>query len=152
MFTKEEAKENKIAFWTKLDNELSKKRNAHGSKINWLSYPTGIKNLYFRMEADEEAVRLVIDLQFPDAGIRELYFQQFQEFQKILEERFKTVIWEKDFEHWNGKQISRIYLEKGGVNINRREDWDKMHLFLKLNFVKLDAFWDEFGEVFKLLK
>lgn len=152
MFSKEEIKENRIAFWTKLEGQLSKKKSVEGSKINWMSYPTGVKHLYFRMEADEEAVRLVIDLQFPDAGIREIYYEQFLEFQNILEERFKSMEWIKEHEHWNGKTVSRISIERRDVTINELGDWDKMHLFLKLNFVKLDAFWSEFGEVFKLLK
>ena len=152
MWTKEEAKENKIAFWTKLENQLSKKRNAHGSKIDWMSYPTGVKHLYFRMEANEESVKLVIDMQFPDDGVREVYYEQFQEFQNILESEFKSLEWIKEHEHWNGKTISRISMEKNEVNINRQSDWDKMHLFLKLNFVKLDNFWNEYGEVFRLLK
>ncbi|MCG8574738.1 MAG: DUF4268 domain-containing protein [Flavobacteriales bacterium] len=152
MFTKEEKKENRIQFWTKLENELSKKKNPFGSKVNWMNYNTGIRHLYFRMEADESAVRLCIDLQFPDSSIREVYWEQFGEFKNMLDERFKNLIWLEEFEHWNGKTISRIVMEKEGVNILNRKDWDKMHLFLKLNFVKLDEWWCDFGEVFKLLK
>lgn len=153
MFSKEEKQQNKLEFWSRLKDQMAKMKNPHGSKVNWMHYNTGINHLYFRMEADEHAVRLCIDLQFPDPGIREVFWDQFQEFKDMLDGIFKnTLIWDKEYEHLNGKDISRIYLEKDGVNINNRSDWDKMHLFLKLSFARLDKFWDEFGEVFFQLK
>lgn len=153
MFSKEEKKSNKLQFWSKLEDQMMRLKNPHGSKVNWMSYNTRINHLYFRMEADESAVRLCIDLQFPDAGVREVYWDQFEEFKDMLHDRFKgKLIWLKEFEHENGKTISRIFLEKNEVNINNLKDWDKMHLFLKLSFVKLDQFWDEFSDVFLQLK
>jgi hypothetical protein len=152
MFSKEEKKQMKLEFWSRLEDQMEKLKNPHGSKVFWLDYTTGIKDLYFRMEADETAVRLCIDLQFNDAGIREVYYEQFDEFRDMLNGLFKELNWQKDFEHSNGKTISRISIERTGVNIYNKKDWDKMHLFLKLNFVKLDRFWDEFKEVFFNLK
>lgn len=153
MYSKEELKNNKLEFWSRLDEQLNRQKNPHGSKVNWMNYNTGIKDMYFRMEADAEVVRLCIDLQFNDAGIREVYYEQFLEFKTLLDERFNPkLVWLPLFEHSNGKIIARIYTEKSGVDINNRKDWDKMHLFLKLNFVKLDAFWNEFDDVFKALK
>lgn len=152
MLSKEEAKNLRIEFWNRLEDQMQKIKNPHGSKVNWMSYNTGIKHLYFRMEADEEGCRLVIDLQFPDPGIRELYYEQFTEFRNLLEESLKDLQWLSKFEHSNGKTISRICVERTDCHLFRKEDWDKMHLFLKLNFKKLDQFWTEFGEVFHNLK
>ena len=152
MLSKEEAKNMRVEFWSRLEDQMSKIRNPHGSKVNWMNYNTGIRHLYFRMEADQEGARLCIDLQFADEGIRELYFEQFQEFKNLLNDRFKDLKWYADWDHWNGKKISRIAMEKEGCQLYNRDDWDKMHLFLKVNFKKLDEFWDEFGEVFRNLK
>lgn len=152
MLSKEEAKELRIEFWNKLENQMDKMKNPHGSKVSWMNYNTGVKHLYFRMEADEEGARLCIDLQFPDQGIRELYYEQFTEFQNILNDLFKEMQWHPEWDHWNGKRISRIVIEKDCCNLNRQSDWDKMQLFLKLNFKKLDEFWCDFGDVFKNLK
>ena len=153
MFSREEKRQNRIDFWDKLENELSSKRNPHGTKVNWMNYNTGFNDMYFRMEADEGAVRLCIDIQMNDEGIRELIYQQFEEFADILKEYFKdNLIWTKEFEHSNGCMVSRLSMEKDDVNILRKSDWDKMQLFLKINFVKLDQFWSEYAEVFKNLK
>ena len=153
MYSKEEVKENRIAFWGKLENEMEKIRNPHGTKVSWMNYNTGFNDLYFRMEADEVGVRLCIDIQFADPGIREVFYEQFQEFQSMFEGLFKEHLkWYPEFEHSNGRTISRLAIEKDKVSIFNRRDWDKMHLFLKLNFKKLDEFWCEFGEVFRGLK
>lgn len=152
MFSKEEMKELRIDFWDRLERQMEKMRNPHGSKVNWMNYNTGIRHLYFRMEADEKGARLCIDLQFPDASIRSLYYEQFLEFQQVLNTKFKELQWHLEWKHWNGKQISRITTELGACDLRNESDWDKMHLFLKLNFAKLDQFWDEFGAVFKSLK
>jgi hypothetical protein len=152
MFSKEEKKQMKLEFWSRLEEQMEKLKNPHGSKVFWLDYNTGIKDLYFRMEADEKAVRLCIDLQFNDPGVREVFYEQFDEFRDMLNRLFKELNWQKEFVHSNGKTISRISVERPDVNIYNKKDWDKMHLFLKLNFVKLDKFWDEFKEVFLNLK
>lgn len=152
MLSKEEAKATKLEFWTRLQGQMEKMRNPHGSKVDWMNYNTGIKHLYFRMEADESGCRLCVDLQFPDKGIRDLYYEQFTELQNVFNDKLKSAKWIPEHEHWNGKTISRIVMEKDGCHLFNKEDWDKMHLFLKLNFAKLDAFWCEFGEVLKNLK
>jgi hypothetical protein len=152
MLGKEESKQLRVDFWSKLGNEMEKMKNPHGSKVNWMNYNTGIRNLYFRMEADENGARLCIDIQFHNLGLREVYYEQFLEFKDRLDKKFKDLQWLKEFDHSNGKQISRIVMSRGEANIFNKDDWDKMHLFLKLNFAKLDEFWEEFGEIFKNLK
>jgi len=153
MFSKEEKKEFKVAFWTELNTKLEEAGKTKGRNLEWLSYPTQIKRLFFRMEADETSARMCIDLQFVTKGIREIYFLQFQDVENKLKETFTTdVIYNSDFEHWNGKVISRIYCELKDVNINNKEDWPKIHDFLMTNFLNLDSFWEEFNELFYALK
>lgn len=153
MYTKEEEKQLKIDFWGQLNELLELERGLHKNKVNWMNFNTKIRQLYFRMEADVDGARLCIDLQFPDEGIRELYYEQFTEFKNILDETFdNNTSWEPKFEHWNGKLISRISIEKDGVSLYNRNDWPTIHSFLKDSFIKLEHFWAEFGEVFIQLK
>jgi hypothetical protein len=121
--------------------------------VNWMNFNTKIKQLFFRMEADRESARLCIDCQFLDPGITEIYYEQFTEFKNILEERLEgEITWNPAFQHSNGKTISRISVGITGVDMYNKADWPKMHEFLKNNFVKLENFWAEFGEVFVALK
>lgn len=153
MFSKEETKSLKLEFWSSLAEKLELEKGVHGNKVNWTSFNTEVKHLYFRMEADEHVARLCIDLQFPNDGVREVFYEQFTEFKNKLDETFDVpLIWIPTHAHWNGKTISRICVEEVNVNILTKEDWDKMQAFLISNFVKLESFWAEFGEVFKNLK
>lgn len=153
MYTKDEEKNLKLEFWGGLNEILELERGFHANKVSWMSFNTNIKPLYFRMEADEVGARLCIDLQFPDDGIRALFYDQFTEFETILNERFEgNTKWQPTFLHSNGKTISRISVEQTGVSIKNKEDWPAIYTFLRDNFVKLEHFWAEFGEVFIQLK
>lgn len=153
MFTKEEEKQIRLDFWGELNAQLERTRGVNGNKVNWTNFNTRIKHLYFRMEADQFGVRLCIDLQFPDEGIRSLFYEQFTEFENKLNHHFgDALVWIPQFDHSNGKEIARIAAEKDGLNLFKREDWPVMHSFLLENFKKLERFWSEFGEVFIQLK
>lgn len=153
MFTKEEEKQLKLDFWGGLNEILELEKGFHANKVNWMNFNTNIKPLYFRMEADEVGARLCMDIQFPDDGIRAIFYEQFTEFEAILNERFGgNTKWQPSFQHSNGKTISRISVEHEGVSMRDKNDWPKMYEFLRENFVKLEHFWAEFGEVFIQLK
>ena len=60
--------------------------SAEGEKVNWVNYKTGEKDIYFRMQADNKTASIAIELTHKDAGIQQLYFEQFAELKKLLEE------------------------------------------------------------------
>lgn len=153
MYSKDEEKQLKIEFWGTLNEQLELERGLHANKVNWMNFNTKIKQLFFRMEADREVASLCIDLQFLDDGIRAIYYEQFTEFQKILNERLEGEMnWQEHFAHSNGKTISRISVNLKGADLYKKEDWPAMHAFLKSNFINLENFWAEFSEVFTALK
>ncbi|MFT5823915.1 MAG: hypothetical protein ACI8ZM_005180 [Crocinitomix sp.] len=153
MYSKDEEKALKIEFWATLNEQLELERGLHASKVNWMNFNTKIKQLFFRMEASREEVKLCIDLQFLDPVITAIYYEQFTEFKNILEERLDGELdWQSTFEHTNGKTISRISVGLTGVDMYNKEDWPAMHGFLKQNFIKLENFWAEFSDVFVALK
>ncbi len=153
MFTKDEKKELTKKFWMLLSEKLDKSGKEDGRNVDWMNYPNKINNLYFRMEADTESVKFCIDIQFLFPGVREIYFQQFEEFQVKLKEIMPMeFIWLKEYDHWNGKTISRLYVELKDVSIFSEDTWSKSHTFLADNFLAFDEFWQEFGDVFVSLK
>jgi hypothetical protein len=153
MFSKEEEKEFKSDFWQGLNSELELRKGVHGNKVNWTNFNTGIKHLYFRMDLEENFPKLCIDMQFPNEGIRELYYEQFTEFKDRLDSLFESeLIWLPRFEHSNTRTIARICIENKELDYYRREDWPAMYAYFGDNFQKLEAFWNEFNEVFFQLK
>ena len=60
---------------------MVKYQSVTGSKVNWINYNTGVKNIYFRLEVDQHSARVFIDLQHKDEDIRELFYEQFVYYQ-----------------------------------------------------------------------
>src|SRR5690242_18739767 len=79
MFTREEASRIKEEFWTSFGKYMRPVLSAEGLEINWVNYHTGIKDVHFRMDAGRNSGVIFISLEHRDAGIRELFFEQFQE-------------------------------------------------------------------------
>lgn len=152
MYSKEEKKQLIIDFWSELNETLTYKGKKIGRNLDWMNYPTKIKGLYFRMEFNDKEARLCIDLQFTNDGVREVFFEQFEEFKKAFHQKINKSFWEKNYEHSNGKTISRIYFKIDNVDIEDKNTWETAKDFLSESFLKLDAFWQEFNEVFYALK
>ena len=79
MYSKDEASQIRQAFWTTFGQYIAPQLSADGLKINWVNYKTGIKYLYFKMDADKRSATIEILIAHPDAGIQELFFEQFIE-------------------------------------------------------------------------
>ena len=153
MYSKDEASQIRQAFWTAFGQYISPQQSADGLKVNWVNYKTGIKHLYFKMEADKQFATIGIVITHPDAGIQELFFEQFKElktmFNNYLNEDWIWALHDKD-EY--GKTISRIYLQLDNVSIYNRNDWPQLISFFKPRIIALDDFWSVAQYSFEGLK
>jgi hypothetical protein len=77
VYSKAEATQLRQAFWTTFGQYMAPVPSAEGVPTNWINYKTGLKHVYFRMQADNRLASIGIELTHPDAGIRELFFEQF---------------------------------------------------------------------------
>ncbi|UOQ72366.1 DUF4268 domain-containing protein [Hymenobacter cellulosilyticus] len=142
MYSKTEAAQLRQAFWTTFGQYMAPVPSAEGVPTNWINYKTGLKHVYFRLRADVRHATISIDITHPDAGIRELFFQQFVELKTMLEESLgEAWTWEPLVEDENGQQLSRIYRELRPANMFDREDWPKLISFFKPRLMALDEFW-----------
>ena len=105
---------------------------------------------YFRMEVDHNGAKVCIDIQHRDEEIRELFYEQFQEFRGLLQASLgDDLIWEKEYVlEETGKRVSRIYNHLQYKNIYRKEDWRELFGFLEPNLLGFDEFWADFRDVF----
>jgi len=151
VYSKEESKKLKQAFWTAFGVVMKPHHSAEGLKINWVNYKTEVKNIVFSLEADNKSVTISIDILHNDAGLREIYFEQFEEFKMlfhtILEENW---YWNKEMYNQRGMSYSSIYMSQSG-NIFDQNQWQEMFAFLKHRLLKLDEFWSDAKEIFKSL-
>ena len=150
MFSKAEASAWNERFYTAFGVFMRKHEPVADYGLKWLNYQTGVKDVFFRVEADKKGGRVSIDLQHPDEGLRELFFEQFVEFRKMLESYLQTeMIWEQEYTLPNGRIISRIYVEKMGLNIYKEDDWRDFFEFFETYLTRLDAFWADFKLFFE---
>lgn len=153
MYSKDEASQIRQAFWTTFGQYIAPQLSADGLKVNWVNYKTGIKHLYFKMDADKHSAVIEILITHPDAGIQELFFEQFAELKIILNgylnEEWDWVLHDKDE---SGKTISRIYKQLNGVSIYNRNDWPQLISFFKPRIIALDEFWSVGQYSFEALK
>ncbi len=153
MYSKDQASQLKQAFWTAFGQYISPQPSAGGLKVNWVNYKTGIKHLYFRMHADKRSASISIEIAHPDAGIQELFFEQFKEYRNILHSCLNEEWdWQLHTTDGYGKTISRIYKEISPVNVFDNNDWPQLISFFKPRIIALDEFWSDARYGFDALK
>jgi len=152
MFSKDEEKALRSAFWTGLTSKIQRFRSSTGRRINWFKYPTGLNDIYIRTEVDQHGCRICIDMQFKNEGIRALFYEQFLETKTVFENTMQSpVIWNPKFEHSYGTEVARISVENTRTNLFRQEDWAEMHEFIIVHMRRVDEYWEDFGELYKTL-
>ena len=153
MYTREEASLIRKEFWTMFGGYLSPIKSSEGERVNWLNYKTGLKHVYFRLDAGKRHASIGIELTHPDTGIQELFFEQFLELKSILHgylnEEWEWVLHTSDED---GKVISKIYKELNDVNVFNKNNWPELISFLKPRILALDEFWNDAKYSFDSLK
>ena len=144
MFSKQEAVQLKQQFWISFGQYMMPVPSAEGIKINWVNYKTGIKDLYFKMEADNRRAMISIVISHAVAARQHAIFNQFIQTKTLLTEALQEEwTWELQVPDENNKIVSRLYTSLDGVNIFRKEDWPAIISFFKPRMIALDAFWNE---------
>lgn len=153
MYSREEASQLRQAFWTAFGQYLMPHLSSEGLKVNWVNYKTGLKHVFFKMDAGKRKASIGITLTHPDPGIQELFYEQFLELKSLLKgylnEEWDWVLHTTDE---NGRTISRIYTELPGVSIFNRSDWPAIISFFKPRILALDEFWNDTKDSFDSLK
>ncbi|MBS7563223.1 DUF4268 domain-containing protein [Mucilaginibacter sp. Bleaf8] len=153
MYSKDQASQIKQSFWTTFGQYIAPQLSADGLKINWVNYKTGIKHLSFRMQTTNRAASIAIEISHPDAGIQELFFEQFKELKFVLHDTLQEEWeWELHTTDEYGKTVSRIFKDLPQASIFNRDDWPKLISFFKPRIIALDEFWSTAKYSFDALK
>jgi hypothetical protein len=148
MLSKEELKEKNQLFWSDFRKYMSKVKSSNGRKMNWVSYPSDVKNIYIRLMVDSKGARLCLDIQPKDEGIREIVWEQMTELKKVMESTMQhETIWIERMSAENGRFFSRIMWEQKGLNYYHDEDKPQIFEFLKNRLIEFDEFYQEFKEI-----
>ena len=153
MYSARQSAEIRQQFWISLGQYLAPVPSASGSRISWLNYHTGIRNLFFRMHADSREAYLGVETEHQDPEIRRAIFARF----RLLSATLIADIplpwhWEEEAINVNGKSVSRIFIRLENVNILDKQCWPSMISFFKSGILALDRFWFDNFEFFESFK
>ncbi|HUM66106.1 MAG TPA: DUF4268 domain-containing protein [Chitinophagaceae bacterium] len=129
-------------FWTSFGQYMRPLPGADGMAVNWLNYKTGIRQLYFRMDADKKQASVAIEMRHSDMDEQDEIFKKFETLKKMFLEIAGTDWdWELHSIDEDSKPVSRIITRLQGVNIFNEADWPAIISFLKPRMIALDQFW-----------
>lgn len=153
MYKRDEVSLLREEFWTAFGKYMEPVPSSEGMRINWINYRTSFKDLYFRMDANQKIATISISLEHKDEGIRELYFNQFEEFKNLLHTTLKEEWeWQQNHPINDSKVISRIYKEISGASIFNKDHWPELISFFKPRIIALDQFWEDAKYIFESLR
>ncbi|MGC4034801.1 MAG: DUF4268 domain-containing protein [Chitinophagaceae bacterium] len=142
MYSKQEASVIRKNFWTSFGQYMKPVMNAEGEPVNWLNYKTGIKNLFFRMDADNRQASIAIEITGTDADERKNLFTHFEQLKNIFESSIgEDWLWQKNLTDEHGKSFCRISTTITNVNVFNNNDWPAIISFFKPRIIALDEFW-----------
>jgi|SRR5688572_3203167 len=150
MYSRQEASGWRKKFWTSFGQYMQPLQGAGGRPVNWLNYKTGIRHLYFRMDADNKKAGIGIELHHADPLVQGQYFEKLRQLKSILEHSTgEEWDWNRSYTNEERKPISRIGTTLTGVNLFDTGDWPAIISFLKPRILALDEFWDKVKEGFE---
>lgn len=150
MYSKQDASQLRQEFWTAFGKYMQPILSAEGEKINWVNYKTGIKHIYFKMNAAKGA-SIAIEITHPDADEQLFYFTKFEALRTLFHSTVQEEwTWTPQAKDENGKIISRIYTELPDVHIFNKADWPALISFFKQRIIALDEFWSNVKPGFEI--
>jgi hypothetical protein len=153
MYSRQEASQLRQEFWTVFGQYMLPVQSAEGMRVNWINYKTGEKGILFRMQAEAKKAMISIDITLNDAGMRQLYYEQFLELRKVLHATLgEEWEWMPEAYDEHGKELGRIAKTLEGVSIFRKEDWPQLISFFKPRIMALDEFWSSAKYAFESLR
>jgi hypothetical protein len=141
MYSKQENQRLKQEFWIAFAQKYPRK---------WLLYDTKIKDFSFKFWVDNKSAQVIIDIEMRNEETRYAYFEKIEALKTILEEdHIADLVYHRNFTLESGKTISRILVEKSGVGVSKRDDWDIIFDFFNQKMDKIERFYLEFDEYIK---
>jgi hypothetical protein len=150
MFSKQESARLQQQFWERFGKYMAPVPSVREAPVNWINYRTGIKDVYFRTQANRSGASIAIVIAHSDPDRRLAFFKRFEALKNLLESELEeSWQWREAFTDEEGKTSSRIYTTLGGVNVLLEKDWPAIISFFKPRLLALDRFWDQSRDIFE---
>lgn len=152
MYSKEEASKLRQQFWITFGKYMKPIPSADGISVNWINYKTGVKNVFFRMNAEQDKSIISIDITHKDEQARAIYYEQFKALKVLFSDYTKEDwVWEQN--SFNEYQIpfAQISISLIGLSVFNQQNWPEIISFLKPRIIALDQFWVDVKPIFEAI-
>lgn len=150
MYSKEEASKLRQQFWITFGKYMKPIPSAEGVPVNWVNYKTGVKNVFFKMNAERKQTSISIAIIHADLATRTLFFEQFLAFKNLFNDAINEEWeWELNALDEYGVALSKISKTINHICAFNQQDWPTIISFLKPRIIALDQFWTDVKPVFE---
>ena len=116
----------------------------------WAGDNTGIKSLNLKFHFDESVALVCIDIVAKDLDRRIELYDKLETLKTVLEGNLEeALIWDLQYIIESGKEISRIYLKKEGVNIYTESCWPDVMVFFFNKMIRIEPVILEYRDYIK---
>lgn len=141
MFSKAESRKLREEFWTSFGKSFPRK---------WVLYNTKIRDFSFKFSFDKKKAMVSLDIEDQNIENRIKYWDKMISLKAILiAEYVSDAIFDEAYILDNGKEISRIYVEKHNVSIHNKNTWQETMVFLNETMQQFEAFYYEYEDFIK---
>ncbi len=142
MYSRSETTAIKKAFWTAFGQYMKPVPGSESDSVNWVNYKTGIKDLYFRMDAGKAVATISIEMRNPGQAERQARYHQWLALRSLFEEFMQEKWdWQSEARDEQERAVARISVNLDGVSVFKRDDWPSIISFFKTRIVRFDRFW-----------
>lgn len=141
MYSKEELKELKTEFWESFAIFCELQPNLQHRKPMWILYDTKVKDVELKFDIYRKGVQVALEISHRIEDERLAMFERIGWHKATLENGFNEnkVEWELIYTLDNGKQVSRILIERTGLDFHRRHHWGELFHFMADNMLRLET-------------
>jgi len=139
MYSKEELKLLKKEFWEGFGTFCNIIPSLKNKKTKFILYNTKIKGVELKFDASRDGAFVILEINHSNFEKRVELYEKFEQCKIIIEKQFTNeLIWEFSYIRECGTEVSRIYLQKTGIDIHRRSQWIEFYVFMYEEMQKLE--------------
>lgn len=108
--------------------------NISPTKDAWISAGTGLSGVGFNFVVSKNYARTEVYMSRSNTEENKFIFDRLHAKREDVEREMPTILWER----LDNKKASRIKMEKTGVSLYNREDWEEMINFMVINMQEIE--------------
>lgn len=147
MYKKDELKELKREFWESFAAYCEVQPNLRNRKKIWILYNTKVKGVELKFDANRQGAFVILEVNSRSEESRHEMYEKIGWYKDNLEKDFPDgLIWAEEFKRDSGEIVSRIYTQKLGLDLHRREHWGEFFSFMASEMYLLERNFSSISE------